>query len=130
LLGGHSASLYDDYNDLVALKDYSDQDRLSRYAQDHLGFFFPDKAINTHLDLSTSTNETVYASGHAIAMFVTVLSTILAAILLVGAIVALYLIQSPSWKLALTGLFTTMFAASVGLLTNATRGELFAATAA
>ena len=37
---------------------------------------------------------------------------------------------SPDWRLGLIATFTTLFAASVGLLTNARRAELFAATAA
>jgi len=40
-LGGHSADLWDDIDDLVALRVQEDQDRLTRFAQDHLGCLFP-----------------------------------------------------------------------------------------
>lgn len=40
-LGGHSAGLYDDIDDLVALRVRDDQDRLTTFAQEHLAFFFP-----------------------------------------------------------------------------------------
>jgi len=58
------------------------------------------------------------------------MSVLIAAVLLIGAIVSLYFTHSPGWRLALTALFTMAFAAGVGLLTNARRAELFAATAA
>jgi hypothetical protein len=44
-LGGHSAELYDDIDDLVALRVRDDQDRLTRFAQEHLAFLFPVSAI-------------------------------------------------------------------------------------
>lgn len=40
-LGGRSAGLYDDVDDLVALKAQENQDRLTTFAQEHLGFLFP-----------------------------------------------------------------------------------------
>lgn len=71
-----------------------------------------------------------YASGLKIERFVAWFSTMLAAVLLVGAIMALYAVQSDKVKLGLIAVFTTIFAASVGLLTNAKRSEIFGATAA
>jgi hypothetical protein len=58
------------------------------------------------------------------------LSILLAAILLIGAVVALYLVQSNLIRLGLIGGFTALFALAVGVLTTATRGEIFASTAA
>ncbi|KAI4626296.1 uncharacterized protein J4E87_004797 [Alternaria ethzedia] len=40
-LGGHSAGIYDDIDDLVALRIQDDQDRLTTFAQEHLAFLFP-----------------------------------------------------------------------------------------
>jgi hypothetical protein len=40
-LGGSSAGIYDDIDDLVALRVQDDQDRLTRFAQEHLAFLFP-----------------------------------------------------------------------------------------
>jgi hypothetical protein len=40
-LGGHSVDLWDDIDDLVALRVQEDQDRLTTFAQDHLGCLFP-----------------------------------------------------------------------------------------
>ncbi|KAF2852198.1 hypothetical protein T440DRAFT_466903 [Plenodomus tracheiphilus IPT5] len=40
-LGGNSASLYDDIDDLVALRILEDSDRLTNFTQEHLAFLFP-----------------------------------------------------------------------------------------
>ncbi|KAF1836973.1 hypothetical protein BDW02DRAFT_566567 [Decorospora gaudefroyi] len=40
-LGGSSAGIYDDIDDLVALRMQEDQDRLTIFAQEHLAFLFP-----------------------------------------------------------------------------------------
>jgi multisubunit Na+/H+ antiporter MnhG subunit len=58
------------------------------------------------------------------------LSTVLAGLLLFGAILALYDTDSESLKLVLVGIFTFLFAATTGLMTNAKRSEVFASTAA
>ena len=58
------------------------------------------------------------------------ISTLLAAVLLIGAIVTLNYVQNQDLKIALVGIFPLLFASSVGLLSAATRVEVFAATAA
>ncbi|KAF1947644.1 hypothetical protein EJ02DRAFT_439862 [Clathrospora elynae] len=121
-LGGYSAELYDDIDDLVALRVQEDQDRLTSFAQKHLAFLFSDR--------KRSGKGIAYASDRAISTFIAWFSTFLAALLLIGAIVVLYMVRSPDWRLGLIAAFTTLFAGSVGLLTNARRAELFAATAA
>ena len=61
---------------------------------------------------------------------VSVLSVILVAALLVGAIVALDFAHGKRARLVILAMFTVAFAAVVGLLTNARRAEVFGATAA
>lgn len=53
-----------------------------------------------------------------------------AALLLVGAIMALFFIQTFWKKLIMLGIFTAAFALSLGIMTNAKRVDIFAATAA
>ncbi|KAJ3544900.1 hypothetical protein NM208_g2782 [Fusarium decemcellulare] len=126
MLGGHSSSLYDDPDDLVVLHRAEPPDRLTMFVQDYFGFLF--KEPDTH---NATTGPLVgYASGKKISAFISYLSTILAALLLIGAIVVLYNATSDNLKLGLIALFTITFAASVGLLTNARRAEVFGATAA
>jgi len=55
---------------------------------------------------------------------------VVAAVLLVGSIVGLYFVTSDAAKLGMVAVFTAAFAVSVGLMTNARRAEIFAATAA
>ncbi|RTE84831.1 hypothetical protein BHE90_000608 [Fusarium euwallaceae] len=126
MLGGHSSSLYDDPDDLVVLHTAEPPDRLTMFVQDYFGFLFKDK---DHHKAATSPS-VGYASGKRISAFISYLSTILAALLLIGAIVVLYNTDSDDLKLGLIALFTIIFAASVGLLTNARRAEVFGATAA
>ena len=57
-------------------------------------------------------------------------SLLVAAFLLIGAVVALYFIKSQGSRLGTLGAFTLLFAGAVGLLTNARRSEVFGATAA
>lgn len=123
-LGGASRTLYDDADDLIALQASGQHDRLFLLVQDYLGFLFTeDKPFQVN-------GQVGYISGHAIAIFVAWLSTVLAAFLLIGAIVILYKVQDPDWRLGLIAAFTCIFAGSIGLMTNARRAELFGATAA
>ena len=123
-LGGSSRTLYDDRDDLVALKVPENQDRVFLFVRDHLGFLFSE-GKETHVE-----GRVGYVSGRAITSFVAWLSTIIAAMLLIGAIVVLYKVQNTDWRLGLIAFFTSIFATSVGIFTNARRTELFGATAA
>ncbi|KAI9660683.1 MAG: hypothetical protein M1821_010035 [Bathelium mastoideum] len=123
-LGGSSRTLYDDQDDLVALQVPEHQDRTFLFVQDHLGFLFGE-GKETHVG-----GRVGYVSGRAITTFVAWLSTMIAAGLLIGAIVVLYKVRDAEWRLGLIALFTSIFAMSVGIFTNAKRTELFGATAA
>lgn len=68
--------------------------------------------------------------GHHVARVVALISVTLAAILLIGAILSLYIVTSPKAKLGLVSTYTLLFALSVALLTNARRAEVYAAAAA
>lgn len=71
-----------------------------------------------------------YASGNKLAAYVSYLSTMLATILFVGAILVSYKASNNDLSLGLIDLFTIVFVGSVGLLTNASMEETFGATAA
>jgi len=61
---------------------------------------------------------------------VSLLSIVILGGLLVGAIVTLYHIRPAAQRLGVAGAFVGLFAASIGLLTSAKRGEVSGATAA
>lgn len=119
---GRVQKVLDDRTDLVALSAPLDTDRLSCLVRDHWPFrgkSYPDAGDTTELFPETHVQRVVVG-----------VSTIFAAILLVGATTSLCFVRKPSVKLGLVAAFTSVFAASVGILTSAKRQEMFAATAA
>ncbi|KAK8091518.1 hypothetical protein PG997_001879 [Apiospora hydei] len=125
-LGGNGQSIYDDHKALVALKFPDQHDRMSQFAENHLGQLFKDNSTPSH----DGDPNVAFVSERSIATFVSYFSTILAAVLLFGAILILYNVRSPNVKLGLVTLFTMLFAAPAGLLTNARRAEVYGTTAA
>jgi hypothetical protein len=114
--------MLDESKDLVALRPPADADALSRLLRDHWPFRGTD-----YLDPRDATQH--FLETH-VRRAVLVISTVAAAVLLIGAIVGLYFINRPAPKLGMIAAFTTLFAASVGSLTSAKRQEVFAASAA
>ena len=121
LLAGLAAKRLDQENrkDLVALRQPADKDMLSIFLQNHWMF--------GTTKLTSSTEH--YKKSHAI-WVATVISMLAAAVVLLGAIVTLRMIENRDSQLGLIGMFMALFAASVAVLTNARRAEVFAATAA
>jgi hypothetical protein len=67
-LGGSSAGIYDDIDDLVALQVQDDQDRLTSFAQEHLAFLFPVSAayvpvMETNRGAGEESKDTVGSCG-------------------------------------------------------------------
>jgi hypothetical protein len=122
LISGRAKAFLDDRSDLLTLVKSSEEDYLSRFLQDHW-LLRKRKAVDP-FDCTA-----IYENSHVIRT-VAVLSMILAAILLIGAIVNLYFVSNLKAILGLVAMYTTLFASSVALCTNARRAEVFAATAA
>jgi len=122
---GNSSNALNDPADLLCLKPDIESDRLSRMLRDDFGYFF--KEVRTYPE---SWNKVYTFDEDAVERFITVVTVLLAACLLVGSILALYFVHSSGARLGLLAAFTLLFAASVGLLTNAKRSELFCTTAA
>jgi hypothetical protein len=119
LISGRAKAFLDDDSDLIALATLPEDDHLSRFLQNHWMF----------RKRKTLDRTTIHKNSHVVRT-VTGLGLILAAVLLIGAIVNLYLVPDPKAKLGLVAMYTLLFAASVALCTNARRSEVFAATAA
>jgi len=120
LIYGRASNFLEEPNDLVALQKPPEDDHLSRFLQNH----WP---LQKRADPLTRT--TIYKNAH-IVRTVSALDLTLAAVLLIGATVNLYLISSPESKLGLIAMYTLLFASSMVFCTNARRAEVFAATAA
>jgi hypothetical protein len=123
---GSSYHLLDKKHDLMSLSQSVDSDRLSAFIQHYFGYYLKSQ----NLEMPQSWAPMYYFPAKRVAWIVAILSILISALLLVGAILALYLIRSMRWWLAVIGIFTTVFAVSVGVLTNARRGEIFGTTAA
>ena len=75
-------------------------------------------------------DDTEHIKESHVSQVAALISIIIAAILLLGAIVSLRLIKQEDAQLGAIAMFTIFFAGSVGILTNARRAEIFASTAA
>jgi hypothetical protein len=122
LISGRAKAFLEDKSDLLALTKPLEEDYLSRFLQDH--WVFRTRRASDPLDRTT-----IHNNSHVVRT-VAALNMVLAAILLIGAIVNLYLVLNPKAKVGLVAMYTMLFAASVALCTNARRAEVFAATAA
>lgn len=122
LISGRAKAFLDDENDLVALNKLDEEDYLSRFLQDH--WFFRKRRTPDLFDRTA-----IHNNSHVVRI-VAALDVVIAATLLIGAIVNLYLVPNPKAKLGFVAMYTVLFALSVALCTNARRAEVFAATAA
>jgi len=129
VLLGRDTHLFDDKNDMVALAPLDD-DRLSRLLRAVFGWCFEDRDSRTRR--LEQGDELYYFPERKIQRVGLVVSILLSAILLIGAISCLYMVtnKSKSLILGMIVLFTCLFACVVGLLTNARRAEVFGSTAA
>jgi hypothetical protein len=107
-----SEKIYDDIDDLVALNVPPDQNLLSKYVQNNFGLLFT---------TSRPENGQAYVSHRQITRAVTIISTLLASVLLFGAIISLYIVKNQNALLSMVSGWTVLFAAYLGLLTNAKR---------
>ncbi|KAK3306112.1 uncharacterized protein B0T15DRAFT_534397 [Chaetomium strumarium] len=121
LLAGLAANRLDDSNrwDLVAIRRPVDKDMLFVFLQNHWMF-----------RTTKIPNDTEYYKENHVAWAGAVISTGAAAGLLLGAIVALRVLEDRDVQLGLIGIFMALFAISVAVLTNARRAEVSASTVA
>jgi hypothetical protein len=123
VLGGLSKTFLDNNSDLVRLGEESGQtDYLSRFLRRH----WP-----VEKDLSDDGRVQIGRFSEAsISTAAAVINIAIAALLLIGPIIGLFFVSDNGAKLGMIAAFTAAFAVSVGIMTNAKRPEIFAATAA
>jgi hypothetical protein len=141
VLSGQARFMFDSKQDLAALSPPADKDMLSRLLQDHWPFsvvslsliilirFIRADRMGKGKSSDPADGTRQFLERHVI-WAVSIISVIIAAILLVGAITSLYYVTQPKARLGMIAGFTVLFAISVGLLTSAKRGEIFASAAA
>ena len=125
-LRGLGWNLLDDERDLIALKTSKDPDRLTSIIQYCFGYYLRE----TREEQPPSWGRMYYFKSSIISQIVSVIAVVISALFLNGAIVTLYFVTPMGARLGILSAFTASFAATIGLLTNAKRAEIFAATAA
>ncbi|KAF8253798.1 hypothetical protein K440DRAFT_618275 [Wilcoxina mikolae CBS 423.85] len=126
-LVGHDETLFEDDEDLIALAPPKNQDRFSVFLQNHCGILF--RSRDRANAMQPGAHAFYYRERH-IETAVTIISTALAAFLLLGAIGSLRAMNSENGRLGLIALFTSLFAGSFSIFSNARRADIFAASAA
>lgn len=128
VLWDRDAHLLDDPEELVALAPV-DTNRLDTLLRSQCGWFF---RSCPEMDLESNEKDLYYFPEQRIQQAGALISAVLSAILLIGAIVCLSLTsnQGLALRVGVIVLFTCLFAGVVGLLTNARRAEIFGASAA
>ncbi|KAE9369205.1 hypothetical protein N431DRAFT_493067 [Stipitochalara longipes BDJ] len=111
--------------DIAALRPSQAQDRLSKTLQKRVGWMFQKER-----QVPRSWGEMIYFSEKQLTRAVQILSVLFSALALTGAIVALHYIGPTGWRFGALGGFLLTFALALGILTDATTPEMFAATAA
>ncbi|KAJ3479225.1 hypothetical protein NLG97_g8370 [Lecanicillium saksenae] len=111
--------LEENHGDLVEVRPQTEKDPLSRFLQDHWMF-----------RTATLADDVEHIDEKHVALAAATVSTLVAAILLLGAIVLLRVIDRQNAQLGVIAMFMVLFVISVSLLTNARRAEVFASTAA
>ena len=129
MLWGRDASLFDDEQDLVALAPV-ETDRLNIILENYFGWLFKQKDSENCKERRSE--GLFYYPRHRIQAASAVISVFASAFLLIGGVVSLLSTSDARTapRIGLIVVFTSIFAAVVGLLTNARRSEIFGATAA
>ncbi|KAI6584227.1 hypothetical protein MCOR12_010623 [Pyricularia oryzae] len=122
-LKGLSSRFLDDKQDLVALKKTENHDSLSEL----LRWLWPASASVTS---ANDAGNIARFREKSLARWANIISTLVAVALLVGSIVGLYFVADLKIKFIMIAVFAAFFALSLGVITNARRPEVFAATAA
>ncbi|KAF2108561.1 hypothetical protein BDV96DRAFT_587427 [Lophiotrema nucula] len=120
---GRAQNLLDEQKDVVSLRPTLDTDPVSRFLRAH----WPGPGES---DTDDPGDQTEHFPESKVKFTVAIINLIAAMIILIASIFSLYYVSRPKVKLALIGIFTILFATSIGFLTSAKRQEIFAACAA
>ncbi|KAK5217409.1 hypothetical protein LTR72_009526 [Exophiala xenobiotica] len=120
---GRSENLYDQREELLTLKR-GHEDRLTYFLRRYCSRLFRIRRYDS------SSSNVEYFSARRISTAVNVITVLLAAALLFGAIYNLYYVRRNQIKLGLIAVYTLAFALSISLISNARRAEVFGACAA
>jgi hypothetical protein len=122
IISGRAKKFLEDDVDLIALRKPKDDGVFSAILQDY--WIFRKRKATDPFDRTT-----IHSNRH-VERTVAAISMIIAALLLIGATIALSLITNDKTRLGTIAGFTFLFALSMLLLTNSSKAEIYGATAA
>lgn len=122
-LAGYGNDLLKQEGDFVALQPSPDHDFLTTSLQYIAGRLFPGVRHET-------TAEVKYYSAEHVSRLATILTVVLASLVINVAIVLLYVVKDEHIRLGMIAIFTSLFAASLAVLTDGRRTDIILATAA
>ncbi|KAK1470657.1 hypothetical protein CCUS01_00772 [Colletotrichum cuscutae] len=120
---GHGHDLPSKRDDFIALALSSGADFLTRNLEDLAGRYL---AGERHKE----TTEVKYYSARHVTRLVTIITVLAASLVIQAAIVTLYLIHNEVLRLCMIAVFTSVFAASLAVMTGGRRTDIILATAA
>ncbi|CAK1356504.1 hypothetical protein CB0940_10959 [Cercospora beticola] len=122
-ISGPAAKMLDEQADLIALKPPPEVDPLSYLVREH--WPFPTTKLS-----AVEVDRARHFQERRVRWVVSSVSISIAALLLVGSIITLYLVRNPDVRLGLLIVFILLFAIGIRISTSASRENIFAATAA
>ena len=124
-LRGSGFHLLDMEDDMIALGSQAEPDRMSSIIHRCCGYYLRKERATPR-----SWGPMYYYPVERVSCIVTIVSILVSAALLVGAIMALHFIKPMGIRVGIIGLFTFLFAVSIVLFTYARRVEVYGAAAA
>ncbi|KAK1960954.1 hypothetical protein LY78DRAFT_723490 [Colletotrichum sublineola] len=110
--------------DFITLSPTStDSDFLTRWLQSFVGWYSSGTRHET-------TTQIKYYSAQHVSRLVTIITVVAASIVIEAAIVILFLMKNTALRLAMIAVFTSIFAASLAVMTDGRRADIILATAA
>ncbi|KAK1526656.1 hypothetical protein CPAR01_13184 [Colletotrichum paranaense] len=120
---GHGHDLPGKRDDFIGLAASSGADFLTRNLEDLAGKYLAGKRHK-------ETTEVKYYSARHVTRLVTIITVLAASLVVQAAIVTLYLIHNEVLRLCMIAVFTSVFAASLAVMTDGRRTDIILATAA
>jgi hypothetical protein len=124
-LRGSGFHLLDVEDDMIALGSQAEPDRMSSIIHRCCGYYLRKERATPR-----SWGPMYYYPVERVSCIVAIISILVSAALLVGAIVALHFVKPMGIRIGIVGIFTVLFAVSIVLFTYARRVEVYVATAA
>ncbi|KAL0765573.1 hypothetical protein CaCOL14_011797 [Colletotrichum acutatum] len=110
-------------DDFIALAPSSGADFLTRNLEDLAGRYLAGKRHK-------ETTEVKYYSARHVTRLVTIITVLAASLVIQAAVVTLYLVHNEVLRLCMIAVFTSVFAASLAVMTDGRRTDIILATAA